>query len=76
MLMQELEEYYRVIVDCWRMFRRYWIPQKSQEYWQELLDEARWIYDLHGKNVFAKRLIFVVLDEIDRRYEKSKGESR
>ena len=73
MLMQELEEYYKVVVDCWRMFRRYQVPQESQEYWQELLCEARRIYDLYGKNVFVKELIFVMLDEIDRRYEEIKG---
>lgn len=73
MLMQELEEYYKAVVDCWRMFRRYQVPQKSQKYWQELLDETRRIYDLYGKNVFVKELIFVMLDEIDRRYEEIKG---
>lgn len=70
------DEYYRITVDCWRMFQRFCIPQKSAAFWQELYNEANRIYALYSEKVFAKNLIFTMLDEIDRKYEKSKGGAR
>lgn len=72
MLMLGLEAYYRIIVDCWRMFRQFCMPQEADAYWQELLGEAHRICDLHGRGFFVKQLVYLVLDEIERRYAKLK----
>lgn len=68
-----LEMYYRAIVDCWRLFRKYRAPQQTQAYWEELHDEAHQIYARNQKICFVKHLLFVMLDEIDRVFvEQSK----
>lgn len=67
-----IEEYYRMIVDCWRLFKKFRMPQKSIEFWQELHDEAYKIYSQHGSKIFVKQLLFVMLDEIDCIWEMMK----
>lgn len=69
-MMVTVEMYYKAVVDCWRLFRKYRAPQQSLAYWKELHDEAHQIYDRNQKICFVKRLLFAMLDEIDSVFEE------
>lgn len=60
------ELYYRAVVDCWRLFKKYRVLQQTDEFWQELHDEIAQVYKQNKMTVFAKALLFVMLDEIER----------
>lgn len=68
--MKDLEMYYRAIVDCWRFFKKYRVPQEAQEYWREVVDEANRIYVRNQKSYFVKQIILAMLDEINRLYKE------
>lgn len=68
--MKSLEQYYRAVVDCWRLFKKYRAPQQSETYWSELHEEAHRLYEQNQKICFVKYLLFVMLDEIERIFEK------
>lgn len=67
-------QYYRMLVDCWRMFLKHLIPAMSGKVdWEELNNNALEIGRRYGESKFVKALIFAFLDEIER-VEKANGE--
>lgn len=70
--MISLEMYYRAVVDCWRLFRKYRSPQESLEYWKELHDDAHQVYNRNHQIFFVKYLLFAMLDEIERLFAVQK----
>lgn len=73
-MITKMETHYRAVVDCWRLFRKYRVPQESDAYWQELNAEAHRVYKANQGTVFVKDLLLVMLDEIDRIWEEIKRE--
>jgi hypothetical protein len=71
-MIAKVEMYYRSIVDCWRLFKKYRVPQQSEAFWQELHDDAHRIFRDNQNTVFVKHLLFVMMDEIDRIWEEIK----
>ncbi|MEY8428447.1 hypothetical protein AALA00_12160 [Lachnospiraceae bacterium 46-15] len=60
-------QYYRVVVDCWRMFHKYLLPAMSGRVdWEALNAQALKIGRQYGESKFVKALIFAFLDEIER----------
>lgn len=67
-------QYYRIVVDCWRMFQKYLIPAMSGSVdWKELHRDALEAGRRYGESEFVKALIFAFLDEIER-VEKANGQ--
>lgn len=64
--MISLEMYYRAVVDCWRLFRKYRSPQESFDYWKELHDDMHQVYEKNQHIFFVKCILFAMLDEIER----------
>ena len=60
------ELYYRAVVDCWRLFKKYRVLQQTDEFWQKLHDDITQVYKQNKMTVFSKALLFVILDEIER----------
>ncbi len=70
-------QYYRIVVDCWRMFCKY-LPQamSGRADWEELNGQASKVGKQYGETKFVKALIFAFLDEIERIQEKREGTNR
>lgn len=68
----EKKMHYRIITGCWRLFQKYGSPVGSQEYWQNLNEDARAIVQKYGEQHFVKEQVFSVLNEIDRIWERRK----
>lgn len=66
-------QYYRMIVDCWRMFLKHLYPAMSgQVNWEILHKDALAVGRRYGEVKLIKALIFAFLDEIER-VEKISG---
>lgn len=48
-------KYYRIIVDCWRLFLKYRNPVSADQFWQNLMDDARRIYERYSNSEFCKK---------------------
>lgn len=60
-------QYYRAVVDCWRMFLKYLTPAMSGKVdWEALCKETLKVGRRHGESKFVKALIFAFVDEIER----------
>ncbi len=68
-------QYYRMLVDCWRMFLKHLIPAMSGKVdWEELHNNALRIGRRYGESKFVKALIFVFLDEIEEIEKRNDGQ--
>lgn len=69
-------QYYRIVVDCWRMFQKYLISAMSGSVdWEGLHRDAFGIGRRYGESKFVKALLFAFLDEIERVEKTNGGES-
>lgn len=58
--------YYRMVVDCWRFFRKYQAPVSADSYWKQMAVDAKHIAGKYGDCRFIKSLLLVMMDEIER----------
>ena len=75
-MITKIECYYRAVVDCWRLFKKYRAPQQSEVFWLDLCEDARKVYKQNQETIFVKELLLVVLDEIDRIWDKVRRDGR
>ena len=68
----ELRKYYDVYTDCWKLFRKYSVPDDSKEFWERLRDEMEEIWNRHGKSENAKKILLATRDEIEKLWRKGK----
>ena len=69
---EELRKYYDVYTDCWKLFRKYSVPDDSKEFWERLRDEMEEIWNRHGKSEHAKKILLATRDEIEKIWRKLK----
>lgn len=70
-------QYYRIVVDCWRMFLKHLYPAMSGSVdWKALNADALAVGRRYGEVKLVKALIFAFLDEIERVEKISGKENR
>lgn len=77
MSLEKLKEYFEIFTACWKFFRKYVELIKkvdNDSYWEALVDENVEIYERYGNTEFVKGLLVATTKEIERIYEKEKGE--
>ena len=52
--------------DCWKLYRQYFAKDMSSVDWDKLADETHKIYEKYRKETFAKDLLVVTINEIER----------
>lgn len=65
-----LKNYYRIILDCWGLFKKFSDPVENDEFWRSLAKESNELYIKHGKVSFSERMISVVMQEIENIYKE------
>lgn len=63
--------YYRMVVDCWRFFKKYQTPVSADSYWEQMAADARKIAARYGGCRLVKDLLLAEMDEIERIYDGS-----
>ena len=77
MSLEKLKEYFDIFTACWKFFRKYVELIKkvdSDSYWEALVNESAEIYAKYDNTEFVKGLLVATTKEIERIYEKEKGE--
>lgn len=60
-----LKNYYTVITDCWKLFKKFADPVEGDEYWNSFLEESNDLFIKHGKAAFSEKMIAIVVEEIE-----------
>lgn len=61
----ELELYFQIKTDCWRLMKKYQNVEDNDLYWTPLIQEAQQIYEKY-QTEFAKKEILNILNELER----------
>ena len=65
---------YELFNDFWKLFKAFWIPEDTDEYWKQLHDAAVAYGNHHGE--FAKQLALAYISEVERRFaNEQKGKT-
>ena len=77
MSIEKLKEYFDIFTACWKFLRKYVELIKkvdNDSYWEALVNESSEIYAKYDNTEFVKGLLVATTKEIERIYEKEKGE--
>ena len=69
---KDIEQEAQFMSDFWKFRKRFYIPEKSDEYWESLCNAADDLAAKYGYNPYFNNLISVCVNDIDRRYRKEK----
>jgi hypothetical protein len=59
-------KYNKVFYDCWEFFKKYGDPNGDDKFWDSLIKEMQEIYVNHDKDSFTKKMLNIVLEEIEK----------
>ena len=62
----DLNFYYEMITDIWRLLKKYHRPVDQDQYWLNLTDEVNAFCEKYNKNEFACEMVFGMMSELER----------
>ena len=62
---ESLKQHHQIIVETWQLLKSHSDIQDTDEYWEQLVNEATEIYERY-KTKFAKDMVIAVLNELER----------
>lgn len=65
-------EEYVMFADFWKLCKKYWIPEKSDEWWDEVLKEIDRFIKKYGSTAFVRGLGLALVDELEAKYLRLK----
>ena len=71
----ELKQVYSQFTAAWKFYRKYADVQDTDQYWENMIDEADQLAEQHGNGRLIRGLIAVVADEFERKYKEKFKES-
>lgn len=70
--MRKPEETFSIINDVWKFMKKYHDPVDDESFWEALVKEGEALGNKYG-NYFAKGMIMVCVDDIERRWKEQIG---
>ena len=57
-------EEFMMFGDFYNLFKEFWFPEDTDEYWEELIEESEKFYKKYG-SVYAKHLALAILGALE-----------
>lgn len=70
----ELREYYNILTDYWRLFKKYSNLVNDEAYWEELVNQVE-EFRRKYPGEFPKELAYALVHELERRSRKDHEEN-
>lgn len=67
------EEEHRFILDFWNFRKKFYLPESTGKYWQELVNAADDLSRKYGNKKYYQDLIIACCTDIDKRYREGRG---
>lgn len=62
---------FKIMMDCWKLYQKYYIPEVKESYWDDLIDEVHEI-DRKYNSELCRKILLAYVDDIERRYQEEK----
>ena len=66
-------EEWQMFIDFWTLCQKYWIPEESDEWWENALHEIDVFAKKYGSTVFARGLCMALVSDLEEKHV-TKGE--
>lgn len=63
-------EEWLMFMDFWNLCQKFYVPEASDNYWQELVNSVNDFYEKFAKIPLAKKLALALCDMLEERYKK------
>lgn len=70
---KEIPEESRFMTDFWNFRKKFYLPESTDEYWQELVNAADDLSQKYGNKKYYRDLIIACCTDIDKRYREERG---
>lgn len=68
-------EEWQMFMDYWALCQKYWKPEDSDEWWEEVLHEIDVFAKKYGSTVFVRGLCMAFADELEAKHKSAKRNS-
>ena len=68
-------EEWQMFMDYWALCQKYWEPEDSDEWWEEVLHEIDVFAKKYVSTVFVRGLCMAFVDELEAKHKSSKRNS-
>lgn len=70
---KEIPEESRFMTDFWKFRKKFYLPESTIKYWQELVNAADDLSQKYGNKKYYRDLIIACCTDIDKRYRERRG---
>lgn len=62
-------EEWLMFMNLWQLCQKYWVPEKEDKYWQELIESVNEFYEKFANIPLAKKMALAFCSAQDERFE-------
>lgn len=70
---KEIPEVQQFFTELWNLYKKYYIPESSDEYWSDLVREFTELRSKYVDVSISKRIIDAITDDLDKKYMENRG---
>jgi hypothetical protein len=63
-------EEWQMFIDFWTLCQKYWIPEESDEWWENALHEIDAFAKKYGSTVFIRGMCMTLINRLEAEYAK------
>lgn len=71
-LFEKGSEMFSMFMDYWKLVQDFWIPEKSDDYWNDLVKKENELYAKYNNSEYLRDMLRAFSKEVERRYESEK----
>lgn len=70
---KDIEQEAEFMSDFWKFRKKFYLPESTDDYWQELVNAADDLSQKYGNKKYYQDLIIACCTDIDKRYREGRG---
>lgn len=67
-------EEWMMFMDYWQLCQKYWDPEESDEYWENVIKDTNAFCEKYGKNKFVIGITLALVNSLEDKLKRRKGD--
>ena len=69
---KEIPEVQQFFTELWNLYKKYYIPEDNDDYWDSMINEFTELRVKYGKVSISYKMILLIIDDLEMRYKENK----
>ena len=69
---KEIPEVQQFFTELWNLYKKYYIPEDSDDYWSSMINEFTELRVKYEKVSISYKMILLIIDDLEMRYKENK----